>query len=114
MTSYVLILENRVERLLEVGKLGRVAFRPGYYYYVGSAKRIKRVTRHFNVKKKRWHIDYVSSVFTVLGAILFKIPECELAKKMKLEKIPGFGCSDCECESHLFYSKNLIIENLFA
>ncbi|MEM0022322.1 MAG: GIY-YIG nuclease family protein [Archaeoglobaceae archaeon] len=114
MSSYVLILENCEERTLQVGKLRRIRFEPGYYYYVGSAKRIARVTRHFKAKTKKWHIDYVSDVFTIVGAILFKIPECELASKIKLERIPGFGCSDCDCDSHLFYSKNLTIENLLA
>ncbi len=114
MSSYVLILENNEERSLQVGKLGTITFEPGYYYYVGSAKKMSRVVRHFNAKSKKWHVDYISQVFTVVGAILFKIPECELASKIKLKKIPSFGCSDCECESHLFYSKNLTIENLFA
>lgn len=114
MTSYVLILENFEERSLRVGKLGTISFKPGYYYYVGSAKRLSRVVRHFNAKAKKWHVDYVSSVFRVIGAILFKIPECELASKIKLESVPRFGCSDCDCKSHLFYSKNLTIENLFT
>ncbi|MFN3384735.1 MAG: GIY-YIG nuclease family protein [Archaeoglobaceae archaeon] len=117
MSSYVLILENSEKRSLQVGKLGTITFEPGYYYYVGSAKKISRVVRHFNAKAKKWHIDHISGIFTVIGAILFKIPECELASKITLitfKKIPNFGCSDCECESHLFYSKNLTIENLFA
>jgi len=24
----------------------------------------------------------------------------------KLENIPGFGCSDCKCDSHLFYGSS--------
>uniref|UniRef100_A0A7J2TJZ6 GIY-YIG nuclease family protein n=1 Tax=Archaeoglobus fulgidus TaxID=2234 RepID=A0A7J2TJZ6_ARCFL len=114
MTSYVLIMRNSEEREIEVGKLGRIAFKPGFYYYVGSAKRISRLLRHFGPKRKRWHIDYISDCFEILGAILFRSKECELAGKLNLEKIMRFGCSDCECESHLFYSKNLTIENLFA
>lgn len=114
MSSYVLILENNEKRSLRVGKLGIITFEPGYYYYVGSARRIGRVTRHFNARAKKWHIDYISQVFTVVGAIIFKTKECELASKIKLKKVPRFGCSDCKCESHLFYSRNLTIENLFA
>jgi len=114
MISYVLIMQNDGEREIEVGKLGKFKFKPGFYYYVGSARRISRVARHFGEKKRRWHIDYISDEFELIGAILFKIGECELAGKIKLEKIPGFGCSDCSCESHLFYSVNLTIENLFA
>lgn len=114
MSSYVLILENEVKRTLKIGSLGKIEFEKGYYYYVGSAKRISRVLRHFGEKRKRWHIDYISDVFKVIGVVVFKIPECELASKICLEKIKKFGCSDCNCESHLFYSKSLTIENLFA
>lgn len=114
MSSYLLILENKERKILQVGKLGTIDFKPGYYYYVGSSERISRVKRHFGAKTKKWHIDYISEVFEVMGAVLFKIPECELASKIKFEKISGFGCSDCKCESHLFYSKNLAIENLFT
>ena len=34
--------------------------------------------------------------------------ECELSKEMSKnnEYIQDFGCSDCECESHLYYFKN--------
>ena len=34
--------------------------------------------------------------------------ECELALKLseKNEYVQDFGCSDCNCESHLFYFKN--------
>ncbi|MEM0351052.1 MAG: GIY-YIG nuclease family protein, partial [Archaeoglobaceae archaeon] len=109
MTSYVLILKNEEERELEIGKLGKFLFKPGFYYYVGSAKKMSRIKRHFQKKGRKWHIDYILDEFEIVGAILFKIPECELASKLKLEKIKGFGCSDCKCESHLFYSKILTI-----
>ncbi|MDK2795751.1 MAG: hypothetical protein PWQ22_1465 [Archaeoglobaceae archaeon] len=114
MASYVLVLYNEKHRRIEVGKLNAIDFEPGFYYYVGSAKRLSRVKRHFGEKKKKWHIDYISEVFEVLGAVLFDLQECELAKKINLPKIKGFGCSDCNCDSHLFYSKNLIIEYLFT
>ena len=29
--------------------------------------------------------------------------ECVLAHALHGEEIPGFGCSDCSCRSHLFY-----------
>ncbi|MEM2086143.1 MAG: GIY-YIG nuclease family protein [Archaeoglobaceae archaeon] len=114
MASYILILYNHHGQRIEVGKLGVFDFEPGYYYYVGSAERISRVRRHFGKKTKKWHIDYISEVFEVIGAILVNLEECELAKKVKLLPIKGFGCSDCDCYSHLFYSKNLTIENLFT
>ena len=34
--------------------------------------------------------------------------ECELSQflKTKTDGVKNFGCSDCECESHLYYFKN--------
>ncbi|TDA30800.1 MAG: DUF123 domain-containing protein [Archaeoglobi archaeon] len=114
MVSYLLILYNSRNRVVRVGKLGTFDFEPGFYYYVGSAERLSRVKRHFGSKRKKWHIDYISEVFEVLGAILINLEECELAHKIKLTPIKGFGCSDCSCYSHLFYSKNFTIEYLFT
>ncbi|MCS7144580.1 MAG: GIY-YIG nuclease family protein [Archaeoglobaceae archaeon] len=114
MASYILVLYNDRKQKIEVGKLGFFEFEPGYYYYVGSAEKISRVRRHFGRKRKKWHIDYISEVFDVLGAILLNFEECELAKKVKLTPIKGFGCSDCDCYSHLFYSRNFTIEYLLT
>lgn len=114
MVSYVLLLYNDRRRRIEVGKLGVFDFEPGFYYYVGSAERLSRVKRHFGKKRKKWHIDYISEVFEIIGAVLVKLEECELAGRVKLTPIKGFGCSDCNCFSHLFYSKNLTIEYLFT
>ncbi|MCS7130522.1 MAG: GIY-YIG nuclease family protein [Archaeoglobaceae archaeon] len=114
MASYVLILHNDRDQKLLVGKLGFIDFKSGYYYYVGSAERLSRVRRHFGKKRKRWHVDYISEVFEVIGAILFNLEECELSRKIKLKPIRDFGCSDCNCLSHLFYSENLTIEYLFT
>ncbi len=114
MASYVLVLHNEVQRRILVGKLGEIEFKDGFYYYVGSAERLSRLKRHFGKKTKKWHIDYISEVFEVLGAMLVNLEECELAKRFDLPSIKGFGCSDCECYSHLFYSRNLTTEYLFA
>lgn len=115
MTSYVLLLYCQKDFKTRVGALGVVSFRRGYYYYVGSAKSgVHRIRRHFSPKKtKRWHIDYISTKMAVIGAILFKESECNLAQKFKnFERISGFGCSDCKCESHLFYSPTINLEFL--
>ncbi|MCX8172611.1 MAG: GIY-YIG nuclease family protein [Archaeoglobaceae archaeon] len=114
MVSYLLILFNDKDQSINVGKLGVLDFKPGYYYYVGSAEKLSRIRRHFGKKRKRWHIDYISEVFEVICAVITKIEECELANKIGLSSINGFGSSDCNCNSHLFYSKNLTIEYLFT
>jgi Uri superfamily endonuclease len=113
-TSYVLILKNRVDREIEVGKLGMIKFSKGHYFYVGSANNgIGRIKRHFRREKKlKWHIDYISAVFEVIGAVILRAEECEVAESFTFEGIKGFGCSDCRCRTHLFYSPNLTLEFL--
>jgi len=104
-----------MDRTLKIGKNLKIDFKKGYYYYVGSAKRISRIKRHFQLNKSlRWHIDYITVVFDVIGAVILKLNECELAKILSrgLKGIKGFGCSDCKCETHLFYSTNLTLEFL--
>lgn len=116
MPSYILILYNNKKKDVIVGKLGEINFPPGYYYYVGSANSgIHRVRRHFSgANVKKWHIDYISTIMSVLGAVLIHEKECTVALKLgrELQMIPNFGCSDCKCKSHLFYSPNLTLEFL--
>lgn len=113
--SYVLLMELRTDQEIKVGKLGRIKFRKGYYAYVGSAlNNIEaRVGRHLSKEKKlRWHIDYLltkAKIKEVICRESDKREECEIAKKMEKQakSVKGFGCSDCKCRSHLFYSINL-------
>lgn len=115
VVSYVLILHCAKDVSITVGRLGEIEFRRGYYYYVGSANSgIHRIKRHFRKeKKKRWHIDYIMPHMNVLGCILRKDYECELANRIGLTPVPKFGSSDCRCYSHLFYSPVLTLEFLF-
>ncbi len=115
MVSYVAVFRCDRSLEVEVGALGVLRLKPGYYYYVGSAKSgMHRVLRHFRKgKKKRWHIDYLSEILEAVGAIIVGLAECELAACFAdFESIPRFGCSDCGCESHLFYSQNLTLDFL--
>ncbi|RLF60544.1 MAG: GIY-YIG nuclease family protein, partial [Thermoplasmata archaeon] len=60
--SYVLIINLKKEKEIEIGRLGRILFNKGYYAYVGSGLNNleKRVGRHLRKnKKKKWHIDYL-------------------------------------------------------
>jgi sugar fermentation stimulation protein A len=111
---YLLILRLRKGATIEVGKLGKVRFRKGYYTYVGSAQRFlsKRVERHRRLRKRLfWHIDYLRSVaefHTVLPIRTSDDLECKVAGAVKLVadgEVPGFGASDCSCTSHLFWSE---------
>ncbi len=108
--TYLLFLKIDKDLTLNVGKLGEINFKRGWYVYVGSGMNslIGRVARHFKkVKKKRWHVDYLSVEANEMVAFLIpnKKIECDLAKDLakRFEPIEGFGCSDCKCLSHLFY-----------
>jgi len=109
--SYLLILSLRRRRKINVGKLGRVHFRKGFYIYVGSAMANlwKRMERHRHLRKQHhWHIDELRAVAEFQSALAIRSSdrlECEIAKAMsKISEwsVPGFGSTDCSCKSHLF------------
>ena len=109
--SYLLVLELKRNRNIHVGKLGGVYFRKGFYVYVGSAMAhlSKRIERHRHLRKRHhWHIDElraVSHFHSALAILSSTRLECEIAKallKISEWAIPGFGCSDCSCDTHLF------------
>lgn len=117
---YVLILENRKDIELEIGKLGRVAFEKSFYAYVGSALSglERRIERHLrdqgDNKKLHWHIDYflASPTVEIIEVVFAKSAdskECEIATNLNrdLAAITDFGCTDCRCPSHLFFSTSL-------
>ena len=109
---YLLVLEMPISRSIRVGSLGACRLDKGYYVYVGSAmagldSRIKR--HHRRRKRLRWHIDYLTRY---AGRIVdFPIRtthrlECNLAGdlgRIADDRLQGFGCSDCRCNSHLFF-----------
>jgi sugar fermentation stimulation protein A len=109
--SYLLILNLKRDRKIDVGKLGRVVCRKGFYIYVGSAMAnlSKRMDRHRHLRKQHhWHIDELRAVtefHSVLAIRSSERLECQVAKAM-LEisewSVPSFGSTDCSCDSHLF------------
>lgn len=107
---------------IRIGKLGRLHFKRGYYSYVGSARGSggeKRIIRHFNVAHgqnitRKWHIDYLlphTEVICTVFSPTDKALECIIAKTLSEYSgaIQGFGCSDCSCKSHLFFTDGNII-----
>lgn len=109
--SYILILNILRDSVISVGSLGRVSFPCGYYLYVGSAKTnlTKRIERHLRKRKNFfWHIDYLRehAYRCVPVAIRSQSPlEHEVAmavSRIADWSVPGFGSSDCSCETHLF------------
>lgn len=112
---YCLIINLNEEKTIRIGKkLGKIEFKSGYYVYVGSAMNslIARIERHLsNEKKMHWHVDYLlkrAEITEVIYTESERKVECELSQYIsdKSEGIEDFGCSDCECESHLYYFEN--------
>ena len=110
---YLLFLRVKRDLRMRVGSLGVIDFKEGLYVYVGSAQNNleKRVRRHLSREKKvRWHIDYLTlsgsvDVVAVCAYELGREYECIIAsylQEISEEVVGGFGCSDCECRSHLF------------
>jgi len=109
--SYILVIELKEDKTIQIGKLGKIGFKKGFYAYVGSALNglEQRINRHLRkTKKKHWHIDYFLDFAEVVD-VFYKEneikEECKIAKVLdeQLVSTPGFGCSDCMCKSHLFF-----------
>jgi len=113
--TYVLFLRFDSAKDIEVGALGMQHIPRGYYCYVGSALAglDQRLSRHLSKDKKlKWHIDHLTSVCDRSFAYESSgdyIEECDLAGLVEDNGaepfIKGFGCSDCDCFSHLFRVK---------
>ncbi|MFP4005747.1 MAG: GIY-YIG nuclease family protein [Candidatus Hadarchaeia archaeon] len=112
--TYTLIIELAEDFKIKVGALGQIKFCEGAYAYVGSAMRSLegRVKRHFSEEKNlHWHIDYLlyhSEIELAIFGESDKRKECELAGRIseKFSMIEHFGATDCDCRSHLFFSKS--------
>ena len=112
--SYVLLIQLPKEQTITIGSLKALHFPGGYYAYVGSAMSgfKTRISRHLKSNKKRhWHIDYLLDKASITGIIRSETTartECTIAQALsrQFDSVPGFGCSDCRCHSHLFFSAN--------
>lgn len=110
--TYVLFLHIPCDTTLRIGALGESVFRHGYYCYVGSAMvgLDQRLNRHLSKDKRlRWHIDHLTMIADEMYAYESfgeYIEECDLARLMidsgAIPVVEGFGCSDCDCHTHLF------------
>ena len=70
---YVIVVHVNKDTLLKIGKLGDTFFKKGFYAYIGSAMKgwRKRIERHIRKeKKKRWHIDYLTTKFRVIDVFI--------------------------------------------
>ncbi|KXA90055.1 hypothetical protein AKJ63_01660 [candidate division MSBL1 archaeon SCGC-AAA259D18] len=115
--TYTLLIQLSDDIGLKIGSLGEIDFETGAYAYVGSALKNlnKRVERHLREEKNlHWHIDYLlteAPINEVLYGEGEERKECDIASVLaeKFPSIEGFGASDCQCKSHLFYSKEISV-----
>ncbi len=112
--TYVLVLRSSRSRTVRVGRLGQLQLRPGYYLYVGSAfgpgglrARIEHHCRRAD--RPHWHIDYLRR-YTRLEGVWYCCRRCEHEWATAIGRLPGaavampgFGSSDCRCQTHLFW-----------
>jgi endonuclease-3 len=116
--TYTLIVERVAAGTVDVGALGELSLPAGWYAYTGSALGpggFSRVDRHRRVASgdtdvRHWHVDYL------LGDAATRLAdgvrsadvdaECLIAGQLDGERIADFGCSDCECPSHLVVREN--------
>ncbi|MCW8855347.1 MAG: GIY-YIG nuclease family protein [Gammaproteobacteria bacterium] len=123
--TYILCLKLNLATQIMIGKLGTFNFKPGYYYYVGSAFGpggiLARCGHHIKISTRpRWHIDYLRQ-HCVLDQILYSDAPDHLEhwwanwlSGITYTTIPiaDFGSSDCQCTSHLFFSPENISDLL--
>jgi len=109
--AYLLVLEMARGRRIDVGGLGRIPFRKGYYVYAGSSRAnlSKRVERHLRLRKRHhWHIDFLRGAADSCTALPIRASE-DLEHGLAASigelagwDVPRFGSSDCRCPTHLF------------
>ncbi len=112
--AYLISLFNDEDRSLSLPS-GKIFLLPkGFYIYVGSGLRklSSRIKRHLRKGGKAfWHIDHIKKYMNIIGSFSIRSPlrmECRIARELQDiadDVIPGFGCSDCDCQSHLLYFK---------
>lgn len=116
--TYTLLIELPERAGIEVGALGEYIFEAGWYAYVGSANGtggFSRVERHRELAAgkrdvRHWHVDYLlgheQSVLEEVVKTAGVDAECSIAEQVGGDPVSDFGCSDCDCHSHLFYDSD--------
>lgn len=109
--DYMIVLFLPEDRDILIGSRGMMHFPRGFYVYTGSAKKNldQRMARHRRIrKKKHWHMDYFRPYTEWAGALPIRTADdlehdlAQAVRRIAGWEIPGFGCTDCSCSSHLF------------
>lgn len=124
--TYALILRSLRQRPIQIGRLGDLGLRKGYYVYVGSAfgpgGLAGRMKHHFRVSDSpRWHMDYLRPAVEIAEVWYSHDPErrehewAGILGTIREAVVPkvGFGSSDCGCTSHLLFFANKPILKVF-
>jgi len=113
--TYTLVLRRTADDPITVGALDDIDFPAGWYAYTGSALGpggFARVDRHRAVAAgendaRHWHVDYLlGDAATGVDAVVTTAADVECAVARRIadaaqRTVPDFGCSDCDCASHL-------------
>ena len=112
--TYALVLRADTASRIRVGRLGPMDVEPGFHVYVGSAfgpgGLAARTGRHVRGDGRvRWHVDHLRAVTDVVAVWVTRDPvrrEHDWARIFAAwpgasVPMPGFGASDCRCETHL-------------
>ncbi len=114
--TYTLLLHLNTIEDITVGKLGTFRFLPGWYTYIGSAMGpgglTARLKHHLQpTDNPHWHIDYLRQVATLKE--IWLSPDTERREEDWVDLmldipgatilVEGFGASDTQQETHLFY-----------
>ena len=116
MGTYVLIFNLESGCRLSVGKLGRFEFPVGWYAYTGSARGpgglTARLGHHLRIAANpHWHMDFLRPQGSIIEIWYGHDPafdehiwaEVMQAMAGTLTVAPGFGSSDCRCNTHLIH-----------
>lgn len=111
--TYTLLLELDEPAAVGIGRLGEREFPAGHYAYTGSALGpggFARVDRHREVATgerdvRQWHVDSLLGLEAATVVAAIRSPgvaaECAIARGVHADPVPGFGATDCDCDSHL-------------
>lgn len=114
--TYALLLHCHQAASVRVGRLGSIRSENGFYAYVGSAfgpgGLAARIRHHLGISTRpHWHIDYLRAECDLVEVWFATAPDrhehawARTMSRMPGVKMPlaGFGSSDCECATHLFW-----------
>lgn len=117
----MVVLKSEQVKTIQVGKLAPLNICKGYYVYIGSALGpggvTARLKHHIKISKRpHWHLDYLraeTGFYEAYGLYSPERKECEWAQLTAMaeavsEPMYGFGSTDCQCSTHLFYFSSYV------